>query len=265
MALNFGPTVYEIYPEYLTDPNVVTCPSDIDGGAWRWTGVDNGHSTTGQNLFGSLDPRDQSERAGCSHGGSCASAVDQSYAYYGYLLDQVEANDPTVGTATMVSFLTPIADFGDHPFDVNDPTLRIPVQGEQFVVSLMTNVFPIYGAFLGDPEGNIDALNAVTNQDMPVAAPAGTAQGDTLLRLREGIERFLITDINNPAGSAEAQSNVTVMWDRLGRAPTDFSHIPGGCNVLYMDGHAQFIKYPSNESIVNPYFATFDSILNLGS
>lgn len=87
VAFNFGPTVYEIYPEYLTDPNVVLCPSDQDAGAWRWTGVDNGFSTAGQNLFGSMDPRNESERAGCSHGGSCASSVDQSYAYYGYVLD----------------------------------------------------------------------------------------------------------------------------------------------------------------------------------
>ena len=38
VAVNFGPSVPQIYPEYLTDPNVITCPSDPDAGAWRWTG-----------------------------------------------------------------------------------------------------------------------------------------------------------------------------------------------------------------------------------
>jgi len=26
-----------------------------------------------------------------------------------------------------------------------------------------------------------------------------------------------------------------------------FNHIPGGSNVLYLDGHAQFVKYPSEQ------------------
>jgi prepilin-type N-terminal cleavage/methylation domain-containing protein/prepilin-type processing-associated H-X9-DG protein len=71
----------------------------------------------------------------------------------------------------------------------------------------------------------------------------------TVYRLREGIERFFITDINNPAGSTVAQSELPAMWD-IAYAPgeavlaDEFNHIPGGGNVLYMDGHVEFIKYP---------------------
>jgi prepilin-type N-terminal cleavage/methylation domain-containing protein/prepilin-type processing-associated H-X9-DG protein len=71
----------------------------------------------------------------------------------------------------------------------------------------------------------------------------------TVYRLREGIERFLITDINNPAASAKAQSDLAVMWD-ISVWPSDpvagmpsFNHLPGGGNVLYMDGHVGFVKY----------------------
>jgi len=80
--------------------------------------------------------------------------------------------------------------------------------------------------------------------------------GMTLHRLREGIERFLITDINNPAGSAQAQSTIPVMYDVIASPSADafvgdwmsnaavgFNHMPGGSNVLYMDGHVEFIKY----------------------
>jgi prepilin-type processing-associated H-X9-DG protein len=89
----------------------------------------------------------------------------------------------------------------------------------------------------------------------------GTGDSNTLYRLREGIERFLITDINNPAASALAQSEVPVMFD-LVSAPgfgggfpdpmpgvpsadfvARFNHVPGGMNCLYMDGHVEFIKY----------------------
>ena len=71
----------------------------------------------------------------------------------------------------------------------------------------------------------------------------------TIYRLREGIERFFITDINNPAASAQAQSTVPVLWDTIWTPSNGdasyFSHIPGGGNVLYMDGHVKFLRYPS--------------------
>ena len=72
-----------------------------------------------------------------------------------------------------------------------------------------------------------------------------TVGSATLYRLREGIERFFITDINNPAGSAVAQSEIWVNWDMIRKWVGNFSHIPGGANVLYMDGHVEFVKYPS--------------------
>ena len=73
-------------------------------------------------------------------------------------------------------------------------------------------------------------------------------------RLREGIERFFITDINNPAASALAQSELAVMFDQMSDVVGEFNHIPGGCNVLYMDGHVEFVKYPG-EFPVTQYFA----------
>ena len=71
-------------------------------------------------------------------------------------------------------------------------------------------------------------------------------------RLREGIERFFITDINRPAGSAMAQSNIAVMFDQMSNSVDEFNHIPGGSNVLYMDGHVQFLRYPAGASSMAP-------------
>jgi prepilin-type N-terminal cleavage/methylation domain-containing protein/prepilin-type processing-associated H-X9-DG protein len=72
-----------------------------------------------------------------------------------------------------------------------------------------------------------------------------SAEGTTVYRFREGIERFFITDINNPAASALAQSELHVMWDDISKSAPDWmNHLPGGCNVLYMDGHVEFIRYP---------------------
>ena len=66
-------------------------------------------------------------------------------------------------------------------------------------------------------------------------------------RMRLGIERFMITDINNPGASAKAASELPIMWDETavyGR-PDTFNHVPGGGNVLYMDGHVGFLRWPT--------------------
>ncbi len=80
-----------------------------------------------------------------------------------------------------------------------------------------------------------------------------------LLRTKEGIERFFITDINNPAGSAEAQSSIPIVGDLLSANPEEFNHIPGGANWLYMDGHVEFLRYPSDF----PATATFATLVTL--
>jgi prepilin-type processing-associated H-X9-DG protein len=95
----------------------------------------------------------------------------------------------------------------------------------------------------------------------------GSSGGNTLYALKEGIERFFITDINNPAGSAQAQSSLPVYFDGIyaavnanGTANTNnasvqtsiYNHVPGGCNVLFMDGHVEFLKYPGEFPVTRP-------------
>ncbi len=86
----------------------------------------------------------------------------------------------------------------------------------------------------------------------------GSPMPSTYPRLKEGIERFFITDINNPASGATAQTALPVMFDAwasseqggdqqeyaVGTNPVAyFNHVPGGSNVLYMDGHVEFVRY----------------------
>ena len=63
--------------------------------------------------------------------------------------------------------------------------------------------------------------------------------------MRMGIERFFITDINNPAASAAASSEIPVMWDEIRYDAKTFNHVPGGGNCLYMDGHVEWLPWPS--------------------
>lgn len=110
------------------------------------------------------------------------------------------------------------------------------------------------GAYVNTPWGELAQANVDTNglaslSDFAVSdAHAGTQAGggSVLFRLREGIERFLITDINNPASSARASSTIPLMWDHVSTATIDFTHVPGGGNVLYLDGHVEFLRYPAD-------------------
>jgi len=71
----------------------------------------------------------------------------------------------------------------------------------------------------------------------------GDTQKRTVYRLREGVERFL-----NQNTSA---SEIPIMWDNLfkkgegeGYNTPMLNHQPGGGNVLHLDGHVTFIRYP---------------------
>jgi len=97
---------------------------------------------------------------------------------------------------------------------------------------------------------NVATLGAASDDDFTTEIFAGEGfmpgDSDTLFRLREGIERFLITDINNPGATAQAQSTVPLVWDHISTKVKDFAHVPGGANVLYLDGHVRFEKYPGD-------------------
>jgi prepilin-type processing-associated H-X9-DG protein len=85
----------------------------------------------------------------------------------------------------------------------------------------------------------------------------GNGGGNIIFRLREGIERFVISDVDNPSATAIAQSDIAVMWDYVTTNPSAFSHIPGGSNVLWMDGHTTFQKYPNLDFPANKGHAAF--------
>ena len=71
------------------------------------------------------------------------------------------------------------------------------------------------------------------DRHMDIQTPSGV-----LRRPREGVERFLITDINNPAGSASAQSEIPLLFETgLGGS----GRSPAGANVAYMDGHVEYV------------------------
>lgn len=95
-------------------------------------------------------------------------------------------------------------------------------------------------------------------EDIPVEEGTGSFGLDRLLRLREGVERFGITDINNPGSAAMLQSKIPIMIERPD------NHAPGGGNVLYMDGHVEFKRYPGEWPMTEESIGILEGLDALG-
>jgi len=236
-TLDVAPNIFALYPEYLTDPNVLVCPSDTEAGEVEdlFFHPDTGESCIGSYTFPATGATEGKQK--------CASATDISYSYFGWTLDRYA---PRFGETTF-STLSSILGLIVGPLPVS-PDETGPAQFVAAVESLF--VPEIVAAILAGRNGLTpqEAVNVgnVFDSDIDVASGLGNGGGETIYRLREGIERFLITDINNPAASAMAQSELPIMFDQLAVVPSAFNHIPGGSNVLYMDGHVDFQRYEEN-------------------
>ena len=135
--------------------------------------------------------------------------------------------------------------------DLNDPHFQIS--------DIHPTAMLLFADLIVPPVWDAGVHSAMMDRDIPYDE---YTPGDPLVmyRIREGIERVFIADINNSAVSAKAQSSICVMFDELRtQLRTDTSklnHVPGGCNVLYMDGHVSFVKYPG-EWPVTPAMTVF--------
>ncbi len=222
-----APQGASIYPEYLTDLGVGKCPSD-SGADPGWKSVLDRVPANG----GSFDTWREAAIAAndrISLDYFVSGELNRSYVYKGYAITTIPEFYGFWGASSISEIL------GEVPIAVVGNVKLKPYEED---LTLDYSPWPPW----------VPA----------VPSASGTAGGDTVLRLREGIERFFITDINGPAGGARAQSNIPVMWDTFGSSEfgdneagtMTFNHVPGGCNVLYMDGHVEFIKYGGKFPIV---------------
>ena len=207
----FDINVIQIYPEYLTDPAVLLCPSATTGNdpATVFDHADNLAEVWNGTAFVPTAGVPNQEFYPCESDDTCTSYLYLSWA----------------------AVLPGVTD-KDVPASYTDPSQVLTWLGSENV-----RLFTLFGAMWPRTMNWEDYPD--NDEDIH------TDTGDTVYRTREGIERFMITDINNPAASAEAQSEIFIMDDWVSTdLNQEFNHAPGGCNVLYLDGHVQFIRYP---------------------
>jgi len=242
-----GFEITSVYPEYLTDSNVLICPSDSgadgsNGGAFvvgLEAGIEqiNGQLSTGNATSDCLAAHLSFPRSyvypgyAVTHGAYWRIASKETERQRRNAMSQGSIQQLDLGASCPYSSMT--YDDGGMP-----GVFRMTVETEDIDASTQATSDRIVGF-----EGST-----------PVLGP------DTIYRLREGIERFLITDINNPAASSQAQSTLPLMLDVWGTgkklsvseddsmtaAISVFNHVPGGANVLFLDGHVEFYRYTPN-------------------
>jgi prepilin-type N-terminal cleavage/methylation domain-containing protein/prepilin-type processing-associated H-X9-DG protein len=219
------PSAGALYPEYWTDPKLAMCPSDSAGASGSLYNI----SVSRSEMYARISECDGT-------GVLYVLGYPASYTYFPYAAESAVQFDAYFGAymdGMTVAYTAPGG-----------------VQVKQFNCGF--NAGPV-SAYFFDPSYMDKDFSSGTNWDAfkPTLDAVEGNPDFTLMRLREGIERFFITDINNPAGSAKAQSTIPVMWDLWTFADVtgagdssiaSYNHIPGGSNALYMDGHVEFVR-----------------------
>jgi len=242
-----------IYPEYCTDPAISICPSDSLA---RYQSSDN--------YVNLIRLSAEQKTAGVANAEHCLNALlgtSASYLYMGYVV----ADSAQIFDVAIQVFFTKAVD------QSNGAIVQTPVDDDDLPGGSNSAVSEGCGTLgeaiwltapLGQPARELpDNLPSEPNRAQPpgggpMTGDDGTPNPDSYHAFKEGIERFLITDINNPAASAEAQSTIVVMHDvwsedvviidpSVTGQVANFNHVPGGSNVLYMDGHVEFVRYGS--------------------
>lgn len=207
-------SAFDIYPRYLDDGKAWLCPSDPDYHVWddRIDRVLAGETLTiGWGKY----------KVPCSNLQQLLTKVAPSYRYYPYII------------------LFPSDYMGWQECASVSKTDVYKADAD----------YTVTGTEPGSTRPHVPSGTIIT-----ATGTGGGEMGSTLYRVREGIERFMMTDINHPEYAARAESSIPVMQDALhsgvnyntgtfDRTPS-FNHVPSGCNVLYMDGHVEFMNFP---------------------
>lgn len=228
-GFELGPNVFSLYPNYLSDPRIFLCPSDPDVVEHDQSMRDN----NGQYCLSGIGRRPK----------RFADEVVASYTYFSWVIDKYGYEEPGKPVSFIISVLEVLnlarflPETADH--------FRGPSQVIAAFNSLLDGMIPY---FVNNDYGNILSM---TDQDilfLPQYHGLGNGGGDRVYRIREGIERFLITDVDAPEEASKAQTTLPVMFDHIAVTLNQFNHAPGGANVLYMDGHVGYEYYSEKSS-----------------
>jgi prepilin-type processing-associated H-X9-DG protein len=195
----------------------------------------------------------------------CMDEVGDSYTYFAWAFDQIGVENsrildpPGLLEATWESIGQQL-DFSALPGSGNE-SIWYPAQLVAALTAAQDGSFPyMEDAFVDRADGH-QKFMAVWDSDLQLdedsldtslfekPKPSGRTHrllgnGESLMlfRLRQGVDRFLLGPTSNPVGIEEIEAAIPVMMDATTLAPGTSSHGAEGSNVLFMDGHVEFIR-----------------------
>jgi prepilin-type N-terminal cleavage/methylation domain-containing protein/prepilin-type processing-associated H-X9-DG protein len=257
-----GPSMF---PDYMNDLSIAVCPSDprLDPMVFQYswgervgeTGIEEDYPQQVADLAAEVTAGNADE--------VCLDyflSVQPSYVYTGYAVQTMSQWDVVLRTLT-------------RHWNLNEPGYQTKYLGNNDRLGCEeTRILDAQLSGSEDMPADKTFFGILGNQSSMEDRALDDEGGETLVyrsfsRLREGVERFFITDINNPASGSVGQSTIFIMADAwsLRNVNTSggvaqgesagmntFNHIPGGANVLYMDGHVEFVPYGSKAPVWNP-------------
>jgi prepilin-type N-terminal cleavage/methylation domain-containing protein/prepilin-type processing-associated H-X9-DG protein len=281
-AFNFhmsGINGLQLYPDYWSDPAILKCPSDPGGDTFSGHSLNIPEDLSEQvqetaELLGQ-HPQDDNWGSPYFWGKHCLDALLSIPVSYFYMPCAVQTSCQTGAVivtrwdnmANRSSKLWGWRGWGEeNSLDVR-ADLGMSDFGCDFDAMLidgwMSHGLPDPGAPQNYPEPRgSERRGPIWHENELIDDDGVSAMPESYQHLREGIERFFITDINNPASAGMAQSGLFVMWDAWGSGITwsmagnesgiaKFNHVPGGSNILYADGHVEFVKYDEKPPMGN--------------
>ena len=257
-----GFEVSQVFPEYLTDSNVLVCPSDSLGDASDYSAGALKHEEGVKKIRSLIDSGQANTECLLAH-----LSYPRSYVYFGYAVNH--GSSGRLAWKTVEKIRKDIRTSGTAGVDYTNLNMG-PGCPYNTVTYPDKPTFPGVYRLTESHGSDVDLTATISSPDeravgfdgvTPVLGP------ERAHRLREGVERFFVTDINNPASSTMSQSTLPVLLDVYGvykktdpstddvtaAAVTVFNHVPGGSNVLFMDGHVEFMQYRANEFPVCTY------------
>ncbi|HOZ46808.1 MAG TPA: DUF1559 domain-containing protein [Candidatus Hydrogenedentes bacterium] len=217
-----APRILSVWPEYLTDPSILICPSDGEQDVTYFKGED-----------GTWNLTDWARR----------DRADASYSYLGWLLDQCEDDDDKDFLSEVLAMMV----LAGVDTSTIDPQAEGPAQAIALLRGLANAALEALTSGADVPTASF--RSADSDVTVPTGLGSGGGRSECIFRLREGIERFAVQDVARPSDTAAAQSEIYVMFDLLSTTSASFNHAPGGSNVLFMDGHVEFMKFPGPQPV----------------
>ncbi len=235
---SFMPYPPSVYPEYMEESSILICPSSsaqVEQEEWIEVPCDNQQIGWG--------------------------AWDRSYRYYGWFMDKLAQKESFPNSSTLESeqFLVVLS--------------YIQGVGEEEVYSSVGGGLDPHHSQLHLLDSNIDSQSEVASvglAKLPYWQRGSSFSGglgnssdniartwgsNEIFRLQTGLSRFFVTDVNNPSTSTVPYSSVAVMSDVM-KTKKSFSHLPRGGNILYMDGHVEFVSFPGKDFASESAIAT---------